>query len=238
MRENAIGVGKGVDINMKLLIVEDDKELCAVLSKGLGNYEYVCDVAFDGEEGMYFIETNVYDAIILDINLPKMDGISLCKTVRKKHVDTPIIMLTARTDTEDKIIGLDSGADDYLGKPFELKELSARLRALIRRNYNKTSNIVKIGDLLINSEGKTVKVKDVLIELTAREYDILELLGYSYPNIVSAEKIIEHVWDSDTNEFSNVIRVHIANLRRKLKRQNGEELIETIKGRGYKICSK
>jgi two-component system response regulator ArlR len=223
---------------MKLLIVEDDKELCAVLSKGLEKYEYICEVAFNGEEGLYCIETNVYDAVILDINLPKIDGITLCKTIREKLIDTPIIMLTARTDTEDKILGLDSGADDYLGKPFELKELSARLRALIRRNYNKASNIVKIGDLLISTEEKTAKVKDEIIELTTREYDILELLSFSYPNVVSAEKIIEHVWSSDTNEFTNVIRVHIANLRRKLKQQNGQELIETIKGRGYKICLK
>ncbi|PJI07697.1 MULTISPECIES: response regulator transcription factor [Clostridium] len=223
---------------MKLLIVEDDKELSRVLVKGLEKYEYVSDVAFDGEEGLYYIETNVYDAVILDINLPKIDGITLCRNIREKFINTPIIMLTARTDTEDKILGLDSGADDYLGKPFELKELSARLRALIRRNYNKSSNVVKIGNLTVNGEEKTVKVKDDIIELTAREYDILELLSYSYPNIVSAEKIIEHVWDSSTNEFTNVIRVHIANLRRKLKHKNGEELIETIKGRGYKICSK
>lgn len=223
---------------MKLLIVEDDKELCTVLSKGLKKYDYICDVAIDGEEGLYYLETNVYDAVILDINLPKIDGITLCKTIREKLIATPIIMLTARTDTEDKILGLDSGADDYLGKPFEFKELSARLRALIRRNYNKPSNKFKIGDLLINTEEKTVKVKNENIELTPREYDILELLSYSYPNVVSAEKIIEHVWSSDTNEFTNVIRVHITNLRRKLKHQNGEELIETIKGRGYRICSK
>ncbi|QAA32313.1 response regulator transcription factor [Clostridium manihotivorum] len=221
---------------MKLLIIEDDKNLCSVLSKGLEKYDYISDVAFDGEEGLYYSEINVYDAIILDVNLPKIDGITVCRAIREKSIHTPIIMLTARTDTDDKILGLDSGADDYLGKPFELKELSARLRALIRRNYNKTSNIFKIGDIIINTEEKNVSVKGKLIQLTTREYEILELLGYSYPNSVSAESIIEHIWGIDTNEFSNVIRVHIANLRRKLKNENGQEVIETIKGRGYKLC--
>lgn len=223
---------------MRILIVEDDKELCTLLGKGLKKYEYVYDIAFDGEEALYYIEINTYDAIILDINLPKIDGITVCKTIRKRHIDTPIIMLTARTDTDDKVAGLDSGADDYLGKPFDLMELSARLRALIRRNYKKVTNIIKIDDLSVNTETRVVKVKEKVIQLTIREYEILELLCYNYPNVVSAEDMIEHIWSSDTNQFSNVIRVHITNLRRKLKAEYGVDVIETIKRRGYKVCLK
>lgn len=223
---------------MNLLIIEDDRELCGLLKDSLKKYNYICDTAYDGEEGLYYIGINEYDTIILDINLPKIDGITLCKTVREKFITTPIIMLTARTDTEDKIIGLDSGADDYLGKPFALKELRARLHALIRRNYNKSSNIIKIGELYINTKEKTVELNQEEIELTAREYDILELLCYNYPGILSSEKIIEHVWGAEANEFSNVIRVHITNLRRKLKNSDGETLIETLRGKGYRICLK
>lgn len=219
-----------------LLIVEDDKDLCDILKKGLKKYDYSCDISYDGEEGLYNAEINEYDAIILDINLPKMDGICVCRHIRSKGIDTPVLMLTARTDTDDRVLGLDSGADDYLGKPFEFKELRARLHALIRRNYNKTSNEIIIRELNINTKAKLVKLSGNKIELTAREYDILELLCYNYPNLVSAEEIIEHVWGSDDSQFSNVIRVHIANLRRKLKLENGESLIETLKGKGYKIC--
>lgn len=221
---------------LHLLIVEDDKDLCEVLKKGLKNYDYTCDLSYDGEEGLYNAEINEYDAIVLDINLPKMDGISVCKNIRSNGIDTPVLMLTARTDTDDRVLGLDSGADDYLGKPFEFKELRARLHALIRRNYNKPSNEISIRELYVNTKAKLVKIQDDEIELTAREYDILELLCYNYPNIVSAEEIIEHVWGSDDSQFSNVIRVHIANLRRKLKLENGESLIQTLKGKGYKIC--
>lgn len=221
---------------LHLLIVEDDADLCEVLKKGLKNYDYTCDISYDGEDGLYNAEINEYDAIILDINLPKLDGINVCKNIRSKGVDTPVLMLTARTDTDDRVLGLDSGADDYLGKPFEFKELRARLHALIRRNYNKPSNEISIRELYVNTKAKLVKLQGNEIELTAREYDILELLCYNYPNIVSAEEIIEHVWGSDDSQFSNVIRVHIANLRRKLKLENGESLIQTLKGKGYKIC--
>ncbi|WP_234122014.1 response regulator transcription factor [Clostridium hydrogenum] len=221
---------------MHLLIVEDDKDLCDILKKGLKKYDYSCDISYDGEEGLYNAEINEYDAIILDINLPKMDGICVCRHIRSKGIDTPVLMLTARTDTDDRVLGLDSGADDYLGKPFEFKELRARLHALIRRNYNKTSNEIIIRELNIDTKAKLVKLSGNKIELTAREYDILELLCYNYPSLVSAEEIIEHVWGSDDSQFSNVIRVHIANLRRKLKLENGESLIETLKGKGYKIC--
>ena len=223
---------------MNLLIVEDDKDLCTLLQKGLKKYDYNCDLSFDGEEGLYNIEINKYDAIILDINLPKMDGISLCRTLRGKSIDTPVLMLTARTDTDDRVLGLDSGADDYLGKPFEFKELRARLHALIRRNYNKQSNAINIGELYIDTKAKSVKLSGNKIVLTAREYDVLELLCYNHPNVISAEEIIEHVWGSENNQFSNVIRVHIANLRRKLKCSDGKNLIETLKGKGYRICSK
>lgn len=221
---------------LHLLIVEDDKDLCAVLKKGLKNYDYTCDISYDGEDGLYNAEISEYDAIILDINLPKLDGISVCKNIRSKGIDTPVLMLTARTDTDDRVLGLDSGADDYLGKPFEFKELRARLHALIRRNYNKPSNKISIRELYVDTRAKLVKLQDKEVELTAREYDVLELLCYNYPSVVSSEEIIEHVWGSDDSQFSNVIRVHIANLRRKLKLENGESLIQTLKGKGYKIC--
>lgn len=223
---------------MKILIVEDDKELCALLGKGLKKYDYTYDVAFDGEEALDYIDVNSYDAIILDINLPKVDVITVCKTARNNNVDTPIIMLTARTDTEDKVIGLDSGADDYLGKPFALSELSARLRALIRRNYKQTSNVIDIDRLHLNTENRVAKIDEKAVDLTSREYEILELLCFKYPNTVSTEEMIEHIWSSDANQFTNVTRVHITNLRRKLKAEYGEDVIETIKGRGYKVCLK
>ncbi|KHD37586.1 chemotaxis protein CheY [Clostridium acetobutylicum] len=221
---------------MHLLIVEDDIELSILLKKGLKQYNCTCDISNDGEDGLYNLEINNYDAVILDINLPKIDGITVCRIMREKGINTPVLMLTARTDTDDRVLGLDSGADDYLGKPFEFKELRARLHALIRRNYNKPSNEIKIKDLNIDTKAKSVKVSEKLITLTAREYDILELLCYNYPNIVSSEEIIEHVWGDNDNQFSNVIRVHIANLRRKIKCSGGETLIETLKGKGYRLC--
>ncbi|NMM63405.1 response regulator transcription factor [Clostridium sp. P21] len=223
---------------MNLLIIEDDKDLCELLERGLKKYDYNCDLAYDGKEGLYKVDINEYDAVILDINLPQIDGIAVCRTIRKKSIDIPILMLTARTDTDDKVLGLDSGADDYLGKPFEFKELRARLHALIRRNYNKTSNIITMGNLYVDTKSKIVKMNEKLIKLTAREYDILELLSYSYPNIISSEEIIEHVWADDSKQFSNVVRVHITNLRRKLRESNGKSLIETLKGKGYRICLK
>lgn len=222
---------------MRLLIIEDETELAKTLKIGLSKLGFAVDTAYDGLKGEDKALINDYDIIILDLNLPNKDGINICKTLRNQGLEASIIMLTARDSVLDKTHGLDSGADDYLIKPFAFEELRARIHALVRRTYRKSNPIISIGKLTINPLSKVVTYNDKEITLTAKEFDILEYMAIKHPEVISTEDILEHVWDENVDYFSNVVRVHLANLRKKLKNESGSPLIETVKGKGYRLCS-
>jgi len=220
---------------MRLLIVEDEKTLANLIKKGFEEEGFAVDVAYDGEEGLYFAQNNVYDAIVLDIMLPIIDGISLLKTLRSQNNSTPVIMLTAKDTLKDKVLGLDSGSDDYLTKPFSFEELLSRTKAIIRRRYATSSPIITINDLEIDTAKKTVKRANVAIELSAKEYALLEFLAVNKDKVVSRTMIIEHLYNEDFDLDSNIIDVFINKLRNKIDRNFNKKLIHTIRGMGYSI---
>jgi DNA-binding response OmpR family regulator len=222
---------------MRILIVEDEEKLALALKRGLERKGYAVDCAFDGEEGEYQIETGAedYDLIILDIMLPKKDGMEVCREIRAKNINLPVLMLTARDKTEDKVLGLDSGADDYLVKPFSFEELLARIRALLRRPKELFPEELKIRDITMNCATRKVFKKGREIPLTTKEFSLLEFLMRNVNQVVNREQIIAHVWDYDFDSFSNVVDVHIKNLRKKLEDKGEEKLIETIRGAGYRL---
>jgi DNA-binding response OmpR family regulator len=220
---------------MRLLIIEDEKTLANLIKKGFEEEGFAVDVAYDGEDGVYFAQNNVYDAIVLDIMLPIIDGISLLKTLRRKNNSTPVIMLTAKDTLKDKVLGLDSGSDDYLTKPFSFEELLSRTKAIIRRRYATSSPIITINDLEIDTAKKTVKRANVAIELSAKEYALLEFLAVNKDKVVSRTMIIEHLYNEDFDLDSNIIDVFINKLRNKIDRNFNKKLIHTIRGMGYSI---
>lgn len=217
---------------MKVLVVEDNPQIVDFLEKGLKEQGYAVDIANDGKEGFYLATTNTYDVIILDIMIPFLSGLELCKELRTYKIKTPILMLTAKDDSEDIIEGLDSGADDYMTKPFVLKELLARLRVLLRRNGS-NSNELSFKDLKLDIVKKTVTREDKNIELTAKEFAILELLVKNQNNIVSDSMIIESVWDMNYSNASNLVKVYIYRLRNKVDKQFEIKYINNIKNIGY-----
>lgn len=221
---------------MKLLIIEDERDLNLSLTKLLKTQSYSVDSAFDGEEGMDFIAVSDYDVIILDVMMPKMDGFTFIQELRQSGSKVPVLMLTAKDTVEDKITGLDLGADDYLVKPFEFGELLARLRAMLRRDNREvlTSNI-QLGPVTIDFAGRRVSQNGQAIELTAKEYEVLEFLARNPGVVMSRDKIREHVWDYDYEGDSNIIDVLIKNIRRKLDESSKESLIQTKRGLGYVI---
>jgi two-component system OmpR family response regulator len=200
------------------------------LAKALREEGYAVDLAEDGEEGLYKALETSYDAIVLDIMLPKLDGIEVLRGLRKKK-DTPVLMLTARSEISDKIRGLDHGADDYLGKPFDLDELLARLRALIRRAAGQSTPAIHIGTVTIDPIARRVRKSEEEIVLTAREYSLLEFLAQHRGRVISRTELYEHVFDENDDTFSNLIDVHVSNLRKKL----GHDFITTRRGHGYCI---
>lgn len=215
---------------MRLLIVEDEPDLLHGLARILREEGYAVDLSEDGEEGLYKAVETDYDAIILDIMLPVIDGLEVLRRLREKK-DTPVLMLTARSETPDRVAGLDRGADDYLGKPFDLEELLARLRALIRRSAGSASPVVNIGDISIDPIARKVTREGSDVVLTAREYALIEFLGRHRGRVLSRTELYEHVFDENDDTFSNLIDVHVSNLRKKL----GHELITTRRGHGYCI---
>jgi len=224
---------------MRILIVEDEEDLSLALAKGLKREGYAVDCALDGLTGWELADTNDYDVILLDINLPELDGISLCGRIRQSshHNDVFILMLTARSHPDEVEEGLDSGADDYLRKPFMFNELLARIRALLRRSSSAKSPVLQFGKLTLNSKTKEVWFKDVLISLTRKEFGLLEYLMLHPGEVISSEKLLEHVWDIHADPFTSTVRVHINSLRRKLSHQDpeaGESYIQTVQGHGYK----
>ena len=219
---------------MRILLVEDEKKLSDVIKKGLIEVGYAVDQAFNGEEGLYIAESESYDVIILDIMLPKIDGMTLCKELRKKGIVIPVLMLTAKTRVEDKVTGLNVGADDYLTKPFEFIELKSRVHALIRRSSQKPVSVISIGDIEIDTVKHIVKKKGKEIELTAKEFAILEFLARHKDEVVTRTQIMEHIWDYNFEGLSNVVDVFIASLRKKMK----GKVIKTVHGVGYKLSDK
>lgn len=219
---------------MKILVVEDNPSISDFIEKGLKEQAYAVDIASDGKEGFYLATTNTYDVIVLDIMLPFMSGIELCQELRKYKLTTPVLMLTAKDDSEDIIDGLDSGADDYMTKPFILKELLARIRALSRRNQSSTTKLT-FKELELDIMNKQVKRGNQTIELTAKEFAILELLVKNQNQIVSESMIIESVWDMNYSNASNLVKVYIYRLRNKIDKNFEEKYINNIKNIGYVI---
>lgn len=220
---------------MRILIVEDDKKVAAFLQKGLREEQYAVDVCRNGEDAVYEAQVNPYDVIILDIMLPGKDGFTICKELRENNVLTPILMLTAKDSLEDKIIGLSEGADDYLTKPFSFEELLARIRALLRRNQDYKTGLLKVADLELDPLRRTVQRGGTPITLSGKEYAFLEYLLRNKGIILSHSKIIDHVWDRNYDGTSNLINVYINHLREKIDKDAEVKLIKTVRGQGYKI---
>ena len=220
---------------MRILIVEDNRSLNQSLVRSLEEDGHGVDSAFDGDEGEYLAEVTEYDAIVLDIMLPKKNGVAVCRDLRRKGVRTPILMLTARDAIEDRVAGLDSGADDYLVKPFALAELRARLRALLRRDLPDKSGGLQVGDLMLNPATHKVERAGNPISLTSKEFALLEYFMRNPERLITREMAEEHVWDYDYEGVSNVIDVYIRRLRRKVDDPYQVKLLETVRGAGYRM---
>ncbi len=222
---------------MRLLLVEDEKDLAGIVAQGLEEEGYIVDVAHDGEEGLYMAENFPIDAIILDIMLPVIDGLTVLSTLRRKSILTPVILLTARDALLDKIKGLDTGADDYLTKPFEFDELLARVRSLLRRKGEAKEAVIRIDTLEINTASHEVKREGTDIKLSAREYALLEYLAYNKDCVLSRSDIVEHIYHEETDMDSNVVDVYINYLRNKVDKGFKTQLIQTVRGAGYMLKS-
>ncbi|MGC9064490.1 MAG: response regulator transcription factor, partial [bacterium] len=201
---------------MRVLLVEDDEHIVDFLKRGLKEEGFVVEVAYNGEDGLYLAENEEFDLIILDILLPKLDGFELCNRLRTKGNSTPILMLTAKDDIEDRVHGLNIGADDYLVKPFAFEELLARIRAVLRRQKNIEGSILRVGDLTLNLLTREVKRGGKSIELTTREFELLKFLMYHPGQVLSRTQIAEHVWSYNFDYFSNIVDVYIRYLREKI----------------------
>ena len=215
---------------MRLLVVEDEPDLLASLARALREEGYAVDTAAEGETGLYNAESYDYDAIVLDVMLPKLDGWEILKRLRKSK-KTPVLMLTAKDQSRDRVKGLDTGADDYVVKPFDLNELFARLRALIRRSANKTTNVIEINGVTIDTAARNILHAGKPVELTAREYALVEFLALHRGEVVTRTTLYEHLFDEDDSTLSNLLDVHVSNVRKKL----GAEFITTRRGHGYCI---
>ena len=220
---------------MKILLAEDEVDLNNVVTRYLKKNGYSVDSVLDGEEALDYLEYGEYDLVILDIMMPKVDGFEAIKKLRNKGNHTSVLMLTARDSADDKVKGLDLGADDYIVKPFDFNELMARIRAVVRRKYGNSSNKLVIGDLILDTSEKSVTRAGKQIELTGKEYEVLEYLMQSKNRILSRDQIKEHVWDFDYEGDSNIIDVLIKNIRKKIDIETGKQIIYTKRGLGYVI---
>lgn len=218
------------DILMRVLIVEDEPDLLSSLAQALREEGYAVDTAADGREGLYKAENWDYSAVVLDVMLPQMDGWEVLRRLRALK-KTPVLMLTARDQSRDRVRGLDGGADDYVVKPFDLPELFARLRALIRRTTNETSSSIIIGDVVINIAARAVLFNGAEVSLTAREYALVEYLALHRGQVVTRTELYEHLFDEDDDSLSNVLDVHVSNVRKKL----GADFVVTRRGHGYVV---
>jgi two-component system copper resistance phosphate regulon response regulator CusR len=222
---------------MRILLVEDEPKAAEMLAKGLRSQGYAVDPAADAENAFYKVAVNVYDLVILDLVLHGKDGFSICQELRTAGHNFPILILTARDSVQDRVRGLDSGADDYLTKPYEYSELLARVRALLRRKFAVYTECIEVGDLRIDTGARSVTRSNRRISLTAKEYAILEYLGRRKGKLVSREELSEHAWDENFDAFSNVIDVYILRLRRKIDSGYDIKLLRTRRGEGYELIA-
>ncbi|NFN88132.1 response regulator transcription factor [Clostridium sporogenes] len=221
---------------MRLLIIEDNIELSNSMKIGLEKMGFHIDVSNIGSDGEEKASVNEYDVILLDLNLPDIDGIEILNYLRGESIEIPVIIITARDEVEQLAFGLDNGADDYITKPFKLLELRARIHAVIRRFHGRTNPIINIGKLQLNPITRTVEIENKLVALASKEFDILEYICYRHPAVVSSEEIAEHIYDENFDPFSSVLRVHIARLKKKLSNASGKEILINIRGKGYVLC--
>ncbi len=223
---------------MRILVVEDEHRIATSIKKGLELEKYAVDVSYTGDEGYDLASTEDYDLIILDLMLPEMDGLTICKELRKNQIHIPILILTAKSQIDDKVQGLDCGADDYLTKPFSFEELLARIRALTRRPKNSVNTVLRVEDLILDPREYSVKRGREIINLSHKEFTILEYLMRSPNKVHTKEQIINHVWDYDANVLPNTVEVNIKNLRNKIDSplKSRRPLIHTVRGFGYKIA--
>ena len=220
---------------MRILVIEDEVNLNDIIVKKLKLEHYGVDTCFDGKEALEYILSTEYDVIIMDVMLPKMNGFEILKRMRSKNIKTPVLLLTAKDSIEDRVEGLDSGADDYLVKPFAFDELLARIRVLLRRTSNKASNIFKIGNLTVDCGAYKVFRDNIPIKLSTREFTILEYMIRNKDKVLSREKIEQHIWNYDYEGGTNVVDVYIRYLRRKIDDNFNPKLIHTVRGVGYKL---
>ncbi len=223
---------------MQILVVEDEEKIANFLRRGFLEESYSVDIATDGEEALYKFDINSYDCVLLDLMIPKVDGIQVCRTIRTKNTNIPILILTAKGTVEDKLNGLDAGADDYLTKPFSFHELSARIRALLRRGKKGDPVILTIGNLSLNPATRVAIRGNETIHLTAREYALLEYF-LRHPNqLLTKTEMLEHVWDYNYNGLSNIVETYVKYLRKKLQtNSHDKDLIHTMRGSGYILKS-
>lgn len=224
-----------MESGMRILLIEDNRQLNNSLRLSLVDDGYAVDVAFDGLEGEALAEVTPYDVIILDIMLPKKNGLDVCKSLRNQRINTPILMLTARDALEDRVAGLDSGADDYLVKPFALEELRARLRALLRRESSNRGSTLEVDSLSLDPATHFVEREGQPVELTSKEYALLEYMMRNPNRLITREMAESHVWSYDYDGASNVVDVYIRRLRRKIDDPYSHKLIETVRGAGYRL---
>jgi DNA-binding response OmpR family regulator len=225
-------------LKLRLLVIEDEPSLLKIIEKRLKEEGYNVDTAKNGREGENYIYSADYDCIILDIMIPFIDGLSLLRKIRAKKIATPVLLLTAKDSIEDRVVGLDTGADDYLVKPFSFDELLARVRALLRRQKEKRDLVLSVGDLQIDTLTREVKRGDKSIELTSKEYSMLEYFLRNKNRVLTKSQIAEHVWDYDFDYNSNIVEVYIRYLRRKIDENFNNKLLHTIRGGGYMIKDK
>lgn len=220
----------------KILLVEDEIKIANAIKRGLKYEGFEVSIAPDGEEGLELGKTLDFDCIILDRMLPLKEGVEVCKELRKSNIKTPIIMLTAKSGVNDKVEGLDAGADDYLAKPFSLDELLARIRAVLRRGSSLLNDVLKVGDLTLNTSTFEVKRSGILINLSKKEYDLLEYFMINANKTISKEKLINHVWDYDSDILLNTVEVYIGYLRNKIDKPfKDNKMLQTVRGFGYKL---
>lgn len=221
---------------MRLLLVEDEKPLAIVLKKGLEEQGFTVELSFDGEDGLFLAQNYAFDVILLDIMLPNINGLELLQTLRKSGIETPVLMVTAKREMNDKVTGLESGADDYISKPFDFPEVVARIRSAIRRNKGKPIPVLEIADLAIDTNARVAIRAGKAIGLSSKEYDYLEYLALNHERVVSRNELLDHLYSASYDFDSNIIDVYISNLRRKVDRGFDRKLIHTIRGAGYRLA--
>lgn len=229
--------GRAYDLDMRVLLVEDDTRIARFVAKGLREQSYAVDAVITGDDALYQVAINSYDVVILDVMIPAPDGFAVCKELRRAGHRTPVLMLTARDAVEDRVRGLDCGADDYLTKPFEFRELLARLRALLRRPSALQSSTLSIADLVVDTAAQAVSRSGHFISLTAKEYALVEFLARNAGRVVGRAEIAEHVWDEEFDPFSNLIEVYVNRVRRKIDTKGAKPLLHTRRGAGYILSS-